>query len=678
MMQIFKTLFFSGILFLLIGCRNDFSVADRHFQNQTAFETFAAHQPDSAILLLRKELYPFLCAPTLTHAKKDDAAKIDRSADRSDFIKKVLLLAELSIRNQTQIFPDSLLIQSLSCYDSLLHCLKHENSRQSSYIQLIKAQILYFSGCNAQICNKYFLGSDQYLKALRLLDDDAVAFSSEDTQRLINAIEARFADIALQNGYEQEAYNICKALLNKHIQNNDSTAIACDCLKIGTVLNRPSKIHDSSKTSDYAHYGLCFVESERHPYETALLYEMLGMQEMPYHHLRQEAFSNIRKALSIMPTCQKARFDIHNTLGRAYFYNSQYDSAYCHFMQGFLSDNTETKGEAARCMALLYRIHGNEKAALMMENEYQQSMINKANSVIQISMAQLSHYIDNKHQKIAEKENEWKHAELSLIIGIIIVIIVAAFFVIKKIKRKNRQVAQQMELYEKEKQGWEETLQKHRNESDRLYNELKSNQIKQSDLQINLAEFQKQERILQEQIAIQKREGILLKTQLEKNEQKERKLKELLAAKQKSTSEKERSNQQKAWFQQQWKAFEDSEIYQAVIDSCPDSKEISVASVDLYHHHFSAKNFLTLRKTLNQLFCHCIDHFTEQHSNFNETDINYCLLSFFNITEVQKTALIGLSYQGVRTSRNKILKELHTDDLAATLKQMLEEGFGKE
>lgn len=125
-------------------------------------------------------------------------------------------------------------------------------------------------------------------------------------------------------------------------------------------------------------------------------------------------------------------------------------------------------------------------------------------------------------------------------------------------------------------------------------------------------------------------------------------------------------------FDEKWNQFESSEICDTIKNRCPKALNLTVNSVVYSKNHLTEDEKEALRKTLDQFF----DNFTEkwQHSypTLSEVELEYCFLSVLKLSEIQKAALLGISYQGCISRRNRAMEKMNTkESLHIFLKQFI-------
>lgn len=160
---------------LLVGCNEDFVVADRHFKDVAAFKIFSEQHPDSAIILLNNDLQRF-CSHSSGGNDTMECGKNAGSIDKAAQNLKTLLLAEVSYENEKKPFPDTLMkaltwyYDSVAFSDSLQGCCR--SKLQST--QLLRAKAHCYSGASKYVNKTEDITKvmQQYLMALQILDNN--------------------------------------------------------------------------------------------------------------------------------------------------------------------------------------------------------------------------------------------------------------------------------------------------------------------------------------------------------------------------------------------------------------------------------------------------------------------------------------------------------------------------
>lgn len=124
-------------------------------------------------------------------------------------------------------------------------------------------------------------------------------------------------------------------------------------------------------------------------------------------------------------------------------------------------------------------------------------------------------------------------------------------------------------------------------------------------------------------------------------------------------------------FSKQWETFEAEEICRIISEKCASEPDITAANVSSSMICLSVKEWNTLKKTIDQYFNGFLKKMQETYPTLNEGELQYIILSVFKLSEVQKAALLGLSYQGCISRRNRVQNKTNMDDLHEEITEVL-------
>ena len=116
-------------------------------------------------------------------------------------------------------------------------------------------------------------------------------------------------------------------------------------------------------------------------------------------------------------------------------------------------------------------------------------------------------------------------------------------------------------------------------------------------------------------------------------------------------------------FSKHWNEFESDEIHQIIIDKCASELDLTATNVSTSMICMSGKEWKALKNAFDKYFNGFIQKLKEQYPELNEGELEYILISVFDLSEVQKAALLGLSYQGCISRRNRVQNKLNTCDI---------------
>lgn len=466
---------------------------------------------------------------------------------------------------------------------------------------------------------------------------------SEDKEvvRLRCFIKSKIAEMFYLFGDYEEAYRIYVPLLEIFETLGDSVSVAQTCLNIGSVLQHHRIKSDSCNTGCYASKGLCFVDENRHPLETAKLHEMLGKHELKSHRTRKRAIRNIQLSQTLVPENSETYYEISITLGRAFYYDSQYELAYENLMKSYRSPYPKMQNEAIRCLMLVSREMGKTEEAARFEEKYDslEVLINK--DIPRFLLNDITEqYVDYCKNAPVPEENRYK--KLFVWCPVLLLIILSIIILLKMI-RKRKSLEEKMNQFAKNEANLKKALETNVKQKKKFQKELLAQQQKEKSLQGQLEDLLKKKESLVQQL-----DAINNKVDSQKLQEKRTKL-----------------------FLRQWEKLLNSDIYQTLMERCPQYRAYSAATAEMFSEPMTEVERNLLIHTINQLFNNFFVRFTEQYKNFNYSDINYCLFSLFPFDEVQKSAMMGMSYQGVRSCRSRIGRCFDIQNLEKDIRSLM-------
>lgn len=128
----------------------------------------------------------------------------------------------------------------------------------------------------------------------------------------------------------------------------------------------------------------------------------------------------------------------------------------------------------------------------------------------------------------------------------------------------------------------------------------------------------------------------------------------------------EKTRKNKIAISDKWHDFKSSEIVHHILEKCDTEHNLTATNVSTSLICLTENEKKELEQITNECFNCFIEKFMKQYPEITHDELYYVLLSLINISEVQKAALLGMSYQGSISRRNRIIKKtgmtnLHND-----------------
>lgn len=122
--------------------------------------------------------------------------------------------------------------------------------------------------------------------------------------------------------------------------------------------------------------------------------------------------------------------------------------------------------------------------------------------------------------------------------------------------------------------------------------------------------------------------------------------------------------------------FESTEIYQKIEEKCTLEADLTASNLTTSTICLHRNEWKDLEKACGDCFSNSMERFKELHPDLNDGEWQYIMLSLLDLSEVHKAALLGLSYQGCISRRNRVLNKtgmsnLH-DEMRNALKNIME------
>lgn len=134
-----------------------------------------------------------------------------------------------------------------------------------------------------------------------------------------------------------------------------------------------------------------------------------------------------------------------------------------------------------------------------------------------------------------------------------------------------------------------------------------------------------------------------------------------------------------ALFLERWSAFQETEIFNSIIDRCNDNKNLMAETIMYFDKPLTISEMSLFKATLDSLFNDFTNRFSLQHSDLTSVELDYCFVSILPLSETQKAGLFSLSYQGMVSRRkrvtNKLKEALCDQKLTDFMKKAIKDGL---
>ncbi|MBR2052499.1 MAG: hypothetical protein IJ961_08500, partial [Bacteroidales bacterium] len=81
---------------------------------------------------------------------------------------------------------------------------------------------------------------------------------------------------------------------------------------------------------------------------------------------------------------------------------------------------------------------------------------------------------------------------------------------------------------------------------------------------------------------------------------------------------------------------------------------------------------MNLEKEINHCFKDFVNHIRKTYPELNKGEIDYCMISLLDISEIHKAALLGLSYQGCVSRRKRVAEKTKMSNINEDLMLFLQ------
>ncbi len=125
-------------------------------------------------------------------------------------------------------------------------------------------------------------------------------------------------------------------------------------------------------------------------------------------------------------------------------------------------------------------------------------------------------------------------------------------------------------------------------------------------------------------------------------------------------------------FSERWNSFTSSEIFISIKDKCENESDLNAANVSVSMIRLKENEIMNLEKEINFCFDDFTDKFRKTFPKLNKGEIDYCMLSLLNISEIHKAALLGLSYQGCVSRKKRVVEKTKMSNINEDLMSFLQ------
>ena len=134
---------------------------------------------------------------------------------------------------------------------------------------------------------------------------------------------------------------------------------------------------------------------------------------------------------------------------------------------------------------------------------------------------------------------------------------------------------------------------------------------------------------------------------------------------------KRKASSSKNKFAEKWSIFEASDIIGLIKHKCESESDLNANNVSTSMIYLTDDEKRNLEEEINI----CFDKFTYKIKNkfpdLNKGEIEYCMLSLLNISEIHKAALLGLSYQGCVSRKKRVIEKTKMNNINKDLLSLL-------
>ena len=135
---------------------------------------------------------------------------------------------------------------------------------------------------------------------------------------------------------------------------------------------------------------------------------------------------------------------------------------------------------------------------------------------------------------------------------------------------------------------------------------------------------------------------------------------------------KKRRKANKEYFSERWNNFTSSDIFLSIKDKCESESDLSASNVSASMICLKENEKMNLEKEINHCFKDFVNHIRKTYPELNKGEIDYCMISLLDISEIHKAALLGLSYQGCVSRRKRVAEKTKMSNINEDLMLFLQ------
>ena len=124
-----------------------------------------------------------------------------------------------------------------------------------------------------------------------------------------------------------------------------------------------------------------------------------------------------------------------------------------------------------------------------------------------------------------------------------------------------------------------------------------------------------------------------------------------------------RNTSSKEDFSERWNRFISSEIFILIKDKCESESDLSATNVSASMICLNEKEKMNLEKEINLCFNDFVNKIRTTFPKLNKGEIDYCMLSLLSVSEIHKSALLGLSYQGCVGRKKRVAEKTKMNNI---------------
>lgn len=124
-------------------------------------------------------------------------------------------------------------------------------------------------------------------------------------------------------------------------------------------------------------------------------------------------------------------------------------------------------------------------------------------------------------------------------------------------------------------------------------------------------------------------------------------------------------------FAEKWSIFESSDIFALIKNKCESESDLNANNASTSMIYLTEDEKINLEKEINICFDNFAYKFKQEFPELNKGEIEYCMLSLLNTSEIHKAALLGLSYQGCVSRKKRVIEKTKMNNINKDLLSLL-------